>query len=282
MRATGSSAGREAALAMIAQVERQAGAITTRYAGGEGISDRFADFQTFIGQLGEFQLFIDMVENRLGAFEPEKQAAQAKNLAVIRWGMLQLEIEANSLFLDRMAASGRPWPMGSQRFLGRRLTRLDEISSFHVEHGAAYQLGAPNAATMQKIRDQVGAQMDSSLSLDDFRHAPTAFAPEPLVERRAAPRPKVVKPVAAPAPKRILSLQVKDADGYQYIVEDGLAVMTEACTVVGVSIDELAKGLELSRPGLVLILNGRDPVGKPLLKTLRRFIARAGGAAFDG
>uniref|UniRef100_UPI003137C8F6 hypothetical protein n=2 Tax=Ferrovibrio terrae TaxID=2594003 RepID=UPI003137C8F6 len=104
---TNKVSGRDAALAMIAQVERQAMGIAKRYAGGSGITDRYADFQTFIGQLGEFQLFIDMVENRLGAFEPEKQAAQAKNLAVIRWGMLQMEVEASSIFLDRMLASGK-------------------------------------------------------------------------------------------------------------------------------------------------------------------------------
>ena len=281
MRATGSSAGREAALAMIAQVERQAGAIATRYAGGQGITARFADFQTFIGQLGEFQLFIDMVENRLSAFEPDKQAAQAKNLAVIRWGMLQMEIEANSLFLDRMAASGRPWPMGSQRFLGRRLTRLDDIASFHAEHGAAYQLGAPNAATMQKIRDQVGAQMDSSLSLDDFTSAPPSM--EDFASASVSEKPKPVaraakKPVA-PEPKRVLRLTIREADGYKYIDGEGLAVISEACRVANTSIDELAKALELSRPGLVLILNGRDPVSTALLKTLRRLVIRTGGIA---
>ncbi|WP_341897226.1 hypothetical protein [Ferrovibrio terrae] len=280
MQATTSKvSGRDAALAMIAQVERQATGISKRYAGGTGITDRYADFQTFIGQLGEFQLFIDMVENRLGAFEPEKQVAQAKNLAVIRWGMLQMEVEASSIFLDRMIASGKPWPMGSQPFLRRRLSRLDDISSFHTDHVTQYQLTAPNAAMMQKIRDQIGQQIDSSLALNDFSiaSAPSAFTPAPLQAepvRRPAPKPKAPPP---PVAKRVMRLQVREADGYSYIAEDGLAVITEACKVANTSIDEFAKALELSRPGLVLILNGRDPCSTALLKTLRRLVVRAGG-----
>ena len=185
--------GRDAALAMIAQVERQAGGIARHYAGGTGISDRFTDFQSFIGQLGEFQLFIDLVESRLGAFEPEKQAAQTKNLTEIRWGMLQMEIEASSIFLDRMATSGKPWPMGSQPFLRRRLKRLDDIAAFHADHVAQYQLAAPNATMIQQIRDHIGAQIDSSLNLNDFSIAapPSAFAPAP---RSAEPGPASRRP----------------------------------------------------------------------------------------
>ena len=70
---------------------------------------------------------------------------------------------------------------------------------------------------------------------------------------------------------------VREADGYKYIDGEGLAVITEACKVANTSIDEFAKALELSRPGLVLILNGRDPVSTELLKTLRRFVTRTGG-----
>jgi hypothetical protein len=278
------TSGREAALAMIAQVERQAGGITRSYAGGNGISDRFSDFQAFIGQLGDFQLFIDLVESRLGAFEPEKQAAQAKNLAVIRWGMLQMEIEASSIFLDRMATSGKPWPMGSQPFLRRRLSRLDDIAAFHADHVAQYQLAPPSTTTMQKIREQIGQQIGSSLALNDFSipsAEPAAFVPAALKAeppmRKPAAKPAAKLPLAEP--KRVMQLQVREADGYHYIEPGGLAVISEACKVANTSLDEFAKALELSRPGLVLILNGRDPCSTELLKTLRRFVVRTGGIA---
>lgn len=448
---------REAALALIAQVERQAGVIARRYGGDDRIMDHFAAFRTFVDQLAEFHLFVDMVENRLGTFEPESRAAQVRKLSTIRWAALEMELEVSSRFLDRMATGGKPWPMGSQKFLRRRLTRLDDIAGFHAAHGAAYDMAPPSLGLMQNIRDRVAAQIDNSVPLADFgaaepppmpaaeavperapavgmpaeevprpptiaepvapavapRSSPLAppppvptrsepahipqpqpvvasaapplpevmipgmmsFTPPPVAKssasaapaaeaadtKAAMPRPQAVAPLppdllvpalpiseppgssapasevlasddaadwdfplpdppaqrpAAPvspepadfdaeyvsrkakavaklagkpagkeAPKpglarRDFRLKVRDdADGYHYIEGNGLAVITEACRVANTTIDELARNLELSRPGLVLILNGRDPASTELLKTLRRFVMRTGGLA---
>lgn len=414
---------RETALAMIAQVERQAGAISRRAAEDDNILDRFADFRGFIDQLAEFHLFIDMVENRLGAFDLEARAAQVRKLSVIRWGALEIEIEVSSRFLDRMVTGAKPWPMGSQKFLRRRLTRLDDIAAFHAAHGEAYELAPPNAGLMQNIRDRVAGQIDNSVPLADFGTAPApeAFevpdtpvaepppvaappppaedeptfeippAPKPAPEPAPAPRPAaspppaqpevmipgmmsftppapkpsaseassaespatkapvarpaavalppdLLAPLPSPAPtpaakaepppppladqlppvpaeygedyvspkakavaklaeksasakpaakpgaapvglaRRDFRLKVRDdADGYHYIEGNGLAVITESCRLANTTIDELARNLELSRPGLVLILNGRDPCSTELLKVLRRFVLRTGG-----
>lgn len=428
---------RDAALTMIAQVERQAGVIARRYTGNEVILDRFMDFRGFIDALSEFHLFIDMVENRLGAFAAGERVAQVRKLATIRAGVLKLELENTSEFLDRMVMHDRPWPMGSQKFLRRRLTRLDDIAAFHAAHGADYELTPPDAAQMQNIRERVAAQIDNSVPLADFgdvvaspppeepaMDAPVAEAPmpEPVVAPQPSPppvdAPKPVEPTpkalppapvqpdvmipgmmgfAAPPPsssppsssppsssppisstakppavapvlpdlmipgmimpappaaeppvseapltddwepppppsasatppaspsnaasvpkdfdadyvskkaqavaklaasagpkpeaktgtpglaRRDFRLKVREeSDGYKYIEGNGLAVITESCRVANTTIDELAKNLELSRPGLVLILNGRDPVSTELLKTLRRFVRRTGGLA---
>lgn len=420
----GKTPSRETALALLAQVERQAGVIARRYTGNEAILDRFTEFRTFIDALSEFQLFIDMVENRLGAFGPDERVAQERKLATIRANVLTMEVETTSLFLDRMVMHDRPWPMGSQKFLRRRLTRLDDIAAFHAAHGAEYELTPPDAAQMQNIRERVAAQIDNSVPLADFGDAvlppappdqepvveapmpepvtaPPAPAPQPVeTPRPAAPRPAAAAPPAPvqpdimipgmmgfapppppsrpeasaakppapvlpdlmipgmimpeppvpessvpepplsddwepppppsaspppPAPtasqsasvpqdfdadyvaqkakeiaqkaaaagpkpeaktgtpglaRRDFRLKVRDeADGYKYIEGNGLAVITESCRVANTTIDELAKNLELSRPGLVLILNGRDPVSTELLKTLRRFVRRTGGLA---
>jgi hypothetical protein len=420
----GKTPSRETALALLAQVERQAGVIARRYTGNEAILDRFTEFRTFIDALSEFQLFIDMVENRLGAFGPDERAAQTRKLATIRATVLTMEIETTSLFLDRMVMHDRPWPMGSQKFLRRRLTRLDDIAAFHAAHGADYELTPPDAAQMQNIRERVAAQIDNSVPLADFgdvvapppeepaMDTPVAEAPmpEPVVAPQPSPphveapkpvepTPKALPPVpvqpdvmipgmmgfAAPPPssspptssaakppavapvlpdlmipgmimpaplaaeppaseapltddwepppppsasappppsqaasvpkdfdadyvskkaqavaklaasagpkpeaktgtpglaRRDFRLKVREeADGYKYIDGNGVAVITESCRVANTTIDELAKNLELSRPGLVLILNGRDPVSTELLKTLRRFVRRTGGLA---
>lgn len=344
---------RDAALAMIAQVERQAGAIARRAARDETILDRFIDFRSFIDQLAEFHLFIDMVENRLGAFDPETREAQIRKLSLLRWSAMEAETEICSRFLDRMVTGQKPWPMGSQKFLRRRLSRLDEIAAFHAAHGAGYELVPPNAGLMQNIRARIETQIDSSMPLADFGTAPApdaapppvvaepppeepvvddppqAAAPGPglpplptpvspsapaepppladqlppvpegygedyvspkakavdkLVEKpgaRPGVKPAANKPAAPGMARRDFRLKVRDdADGYHYIEGNGLAVITEACRIANTTIDELARNLELSRPGLVLILNGRDPVGTDLLKTLRRFVLRTGGLVY--
>ncbi len=436
----GRTPSREAALAMIAQVERQAGAIARRYAADDNILDRFSEFRGFIDQLAELHLFIDMVENRLGGFGPEAQATQVRKLATVRWSALEIEIEVTSRFLDRMVTSGKPWPMGSQKFLRRRLTRLDDIAAFHLAHGAAYDLTLPNPGLLENIRKHVDSQIDNSVPLADFGGAPppapsdiappettppdepvaaipipetpppppvapvpdspkapdpkpaaqsqpaapapqspapsppvsaapevmipgmmmfaspaskpatpegssaespaakasvarpaavalppdllvppSAAAPPPaapaapkaaepppladqlppvpaeygedyvspkakavakLAEKSAAAKP-AAKPGAAGTPglaRRDFRLKVRDdPDGYHYIEGNGLAVITESCRLANTTIDELARNLELSRPGLVLILNGRDPCSTELLKVLRRFVLRTGG-----
>lgn len=416
----GKTPSRETALALLAQVERQAGVIARRYTGNDAILDRFTEFRTFIDALSEFQLFIDMIENRLGAFGPDERAAQARKLVAFRADVLKMEIETTSEFLDRMVTHDRPWPMGSQKFLRRRLTRLDDIAAFHATYGAEYELTPPDAAQMQNIRERVAAQIDNSVPLADFGDAVPPPPPEeqiveapvaeaPMPEPVTAPPPPALQPVEAPRPaaprpatappapvqpdvmipgmmgfappppprsdasaaktpapvlpdlmipgmimpeppasepplsddwepppppsaspppptaaqaasvpkdfdtdyvsqkakavaqlaeksaaqpaagakkkpapqgmaRRDFRLQVRnEADGYKYIEGNGLAVMTEVCRIANITIDDLAKTLELSRPGLVLILNGRDPVSTELLKTLRRLVLRTGG-----
>src|SRR3546814_12567203 len=77
--------------------------------------------------------------------EPEKRDLQARNLADIRWRILLLEIVAVRVFLERVAASGKPWPLGSHSFLARRQDRLGEITAFHTQYGTQYGLTAPDA-----------------------------------------------------------------------------------------------------------------------------------------
>jgi hypothetical protein len=276
-------------LTLVGQVEREGQGIAARFAGGAGVSGQFRDFQVFIEQLDHHQLFINMVETRLQGCAPDMQQQQGQHLTEMRWSIMQIEIEATNKFLARMAAGNMPWPMGSQPFLRRRLKRMDEIADFHAELGEACKLAAPDVQAMRKVRDQVGEQIGKSVLLVDFSIPDPTWDPAPLEAKpssaeaqRPAAKQKAKAPAkaaakAAPAPKRVMRLQTREADGYYYIIEDGFGVVSDACRINDVSLDDLSKGLDISRPGLVLVLNGRDPVDPGLLKSLRRFVARAGG-----
>lgn len=280
---------RAAALALVAQVERQAQEIAKAFASA-GMSDRFGDFRNLLEKLDQFQVFIDLVESRLGDFEPEKQEAQAKNLAQVRWGVLQLEMEATRAFLARMAESAKPWPLGSKPVLARRLARLDEIREFHADNAARFELAPLDPARLQDLSAALKEQVGHSLGLDDFAR-PTGLA---LDDFSAAmpPQPKVAveRPAARPAPVRHAaghvapslpkgSLHVREEDGNFYLDNNGLSVVSEACKTAQITIDDLAGRLEISRPALVLMLNGRDPIAAPALHRLRSFVSRHGGGA---
>lgn len=288
---------RAAALALVAQVERQAQEIAKAFAGA-GMSDRFGDFRNLLEKLDQFQVFIDLVESRLGDFEPEKQEAQAKNLAQVRWGVLQLEMEATRAFLGRMADSGKPWPLGSKPVLARRLQRLDEIREFHAENATRFELAPLDPARLQALSAALKEQVGHSLGLDDFAR-PAGLAlddfsaampvPPQMAIQRPASRPAPVR-AASPAPTKHAaghvapsqpkgSLHVREEDGNFYLDNNGLSVVNDACKTAHISIDDLAGRLEISRPALVLMLNGRDPIAAPALHRLRSFVSRHGGGA---
>lgn len=282
---------RAAALALVAQVERQAQEIAKAFSSA-GMSDRFGDFRNLLEKLDQFQVFIDLVESRLGDFEPEKQEAQAKNLAQVRWGVLQLEMEATRAFLARMVESAKPWPLGSKPVLARRLQRLDEIRDFHAENAARFELAPLDPTRLQALSDALKEQVGHSLGLDDFAK-PAGLALDdfsaamPTQPQVTPPRPAAVRP-ASPASTRHAaghvaplqpkgSLHVREEDGNFYLDNNGLGVVSDACKTAHITIDDLAGRLEISRPALVLMLNGRDPIAAPALHRLRSFVSRHGG-----
>ncbi|MFN4310029.1 MAG: hypothetical protein ACK4FK_05490 [Ferrovibrio sp.] len=277
---------RAAALALVAQVERQAQEIAKAFAGA-GMSDRFSDFRALLEKLDQFQVFIDLVESRLGDFEPEKQEAQAQNLAQVRWGILQLEIEATRMFLARMAESGKPWPLGSKPVLARRLQRLDEIRAFHAANVERFGLSALDATKLQALADALKEQAGHSLGLDDFASSGTLalhdFSAATPAQPKVALQRTPSRPTARHAPGHVApslpkgSLHVREEDGNFYLDNNGLSVVSDACKIAHITIDDLAGKLSISRPALVLMLNGRDPISPPALHQLRGFVARHGG-----
>lgn len=276
------AAARDAALAMVTQVEHQALDIAGDYRDGAGIGDRFSDFQAFIGKIGQFQVFVDLVEDHLSDLEPEKRERQAQNLTEIRWRILLLEIVAVQTFLDRMAASGKPWPLGSHGFLERRLKRLDEIVAFHQSCASRYGLVPPDASLLQAVREALRQQLGRSLALQDFTAPgaqPAGFMPAafdaPL--RRPAPKPEE-KPASKPETPAIsaaaLTLPVQTGQGGEnyYLQDSANSVVSEACRAARISLDELATRLNISRSGLVLMLTGSDQITRASLNHLRAFV----------
>jgi len=297
--------GGAAAMALIAQVERQSAMIVRSYDGGNGVADSYAAFRDFTERLDQFHVFVALVEGKLGDIVASRRDAQAQALMDIRWRMMLLEIEAMQGFMTRFLASGKPWPLGSQKFLDRREARLDEIIAFQQEGAAQYGLAAPDDGQIASVRQQFTGQSGLSLPLDDFSQPDFADGlasfdqpdPEPVVERpakpepewpapelpapRAMPRAKAAAPDPAGAsggrlkPKRRVNFRVEGDN--MYLDAEASSVVNDACKQAQISLDELAKQMGLSRSTLVLMLNGSDAIEKKPLNQLRVFVSRNGG-----
>jgi hypothetical protein len=275
---------RREALKLLAQVERQGLDIARAYQDGSDISGRFADFRRFVEKVEHFYVFIDLVEERLPRFEDRRRDALKRHLADIRWRIVIVEVDTTQIYLVRIGETSQPWPLGSRQFLQRRLDRLGEIDAWYDSFGEAYQLTPLSEAMVRAVRDLLTASIEKAPGLDDF----TADAAAALdlvradqirvrIDRgssrhasaAARPLPK------APAPP----FRVREVDGRFYAERDGIVAVSEACRVAQMSLDDLARRMGTSRPTLVLLLNGSDPLQRATVDELRKFVSQHGGTS---
>jgi len=304
-------------MALIVQVERQAGDITRVYDDGNGLGDSYAAFRDFTERLDQFHVFVALVEGKLGDIAADKRDAQEQSLAATRWRLMELEIAAMQSFMTRFLASGKPWPLGSQAFLNRREARLDEIIAFQRESPEPYHFNAPDDAQVASLRGQFNGQSGLSLPLDDFgapefsQSLPSFDEPEaevvsapPEIETPAAPaqefpvppaiakpeggvKPEAVRPAAparAPAGggrsgllKKKKRLAIRVEGENVYLDGESAGAVEDACKQAGLSLDELAKKMGLGRATLVLMLKGADAIERKPLNQLRVFVSQNGG-----
>ena len=86
------------------------------------------------------------------------------------------------------------------------------------------------------------------------------------------------KAYRAPAPalptKPRAVFRIKEMAGRYYADRDAIVAVADACRVAQVSMDQLAVKLGISRPALVLILNGTDPISNTMVEQLRGFVTQ--------
>lgn len=276
---------RREATRLLSQLEQQGLAIVARYQDGGALTGRYQAFRRFIEKIDHFHVFVDLVEERLPQFEDIKREALAKHLAEIRWRIIIVEVDTTQIFLVRIVESNQPWPLGSRQFLERRLGRLGEIAEFYDRFGERYHLTPLKQAMVNAVTGLLQAQIKVAPALDDFTEAYEAFRPdafeghERIADRRPVPvlSQRAAKKQAAergPGPK----FRVRELAGRFYAERDSIVAVSEACRSAKMSMDQLAQKLGVSRPALVLMLNGNDPIQRNQMEELRAFIAAPGPA----
>lgn len=277
---------RRETLRLLAQVEKQGLDIAEAYRAGHEVSAQFTDFKRFIEKVDHFYVFVDLVEDRLPGFEDEKRSALTRHLADIRWRITIVEVDTTQIFLVRIGETHKPWPLGSREFLQRRLNRLDEIAAYYDRFGEEYQLTPLSDVMLRAVEDLLKAQIDRAPVLADFSGelgasymVPTGDLVRPedmalrldsgsrrrMVERRAPPR------------REPPQFRVREMEGRFYAERDGVVAVSEVCRSANVTLDQLAGRMGVSRPSLVLMLNGSDPMSRPMMEQLQSFLAQHRG-----
>jgi hypothetical protein len=277
---------RRETLRLLAQVEKQGLDIAEAYRSGEGVSAEAKDFRRFVEKVDHFNVFIDLVEERLPGFEEDKRAALTRHLVDIRWRIIIVEVDTTQIFLVRIGETHKPWPLGSREFLQRRRGRLGEISEYYDHFGEQYQLTPLSEVMLRAVEELLKQQIERAPALTDFSNLAASYAvphtgdlvkPEKMVlrldsgngRRTAERRPPLRR---EPPP----SFRIKEMDGRFYAERDGLVAVSEICRNASVTLDQLATRLGVSRPSLVLLLNGSDPMSRPFMEQLQSFLGKNG------
>lgn len=275
---------RQETLRLLAQVEKQGLDIAEAYRSGDGVSAEAKDFRRFIEKVDHFYVFIDLVEERLPGFDEDKRAALTRHLVDIRWRIVIVEVDTTQIFLVRIGETHKPWPLGSREFLQRRLGRLSEISDYYDRFGEQYQLTPLSEVMLRAVEELLKQQIERAPALTDFSNQSARYAvhtgdlvkPENMVlrldsgsGRRAAERRPL--PRRDPPPFRI-----KEMDGRFYAERDGVVAVSEICRNANVTLDQLAVRMGVSRPSLILMLNGNDPMSRPFMEQLQSFLDKNG------
>lgn len=276
---------RREALRLLAEVEKQGLDIAEAYRSGQDVSPQFADFKRFVEKIDHFYVFIDLVEERLPRFEEVKRRSLTRHLADIRWRITIVEVDTTQVFLVRIGQMHKPWPLGSRDFLQRRLNRLDEIAAYYDRFGEEYQLAPLSEVMLRAVEDLLKAQITRAPGLTDFADLGASYMvsrsdlvrPEGMTLRLDAGNGK--RRAAVPkAPPRgpVPPFRVREMEGRFFAERDGVVAVSEACRSANLSLDQLAGRMGVSRPALVLMLNGSDPMSRPLLERIQAFVEQYG------
>jgi hypothetical protein len=248
-------------------------AIIRKMAEPERFADSFDSFRTYVDEIDKFYVLVDLVEDQLPLFEPERQQKLTHNLVNLRWQVCIVEVNATRIFILQVGERGRSMPFGSREFLQRRRDRLSDIGAFYDRFGDRHGLPKLETELVDTVRRLLDNVIGKSSSLPDL----LAEAMEQSQEEAPLAQPRLRSPgeiSSGMAPKRrgTVDLKVKVVYGRYYADGMSLQAVAEACAESKMTMDQLAHQLGLNRTQLGLILNGADAMSKRIYEELRDFL----------
>lgn len=265
-------------LKLVGVVENQSRELLAFCQNQNNLSGHFADYKRFVEKIEHFYVFVDLVDGRIPEFDETKQQPLRKHLSKIRWKITILELDTTRIYLINISRSGRRLPLGAREFLMRRLDRLSEIAQYYDRFGEEYDLAPLNEELVEAVRKLLEQSIENAPKLDEFQPSPppprlsaTPAAPPPLVAPEAVSIPRILSTPSFPSiPVRI---NVKEQWGRFYVEKGSIVAVSQACKSAAISLDQLASRIGVSRVALTLMLSGQDPMPRPAVEKLQKFMA---------
>ncbi len=237
--------------------------------------DNVMGFRRFSAMIDDFHQSAEVAEGRLTLLKSDRRDELRRYVTQIRAKILKMEIDITQSYLEGLIEAQAPLPYGAREFFSARLRRLGELAQMLSDgpnaDGSADEL-------MQHMRAMLQMLLDRSPELEVFERDPNQ---RPLTRSRpptpttAKVRGGAVAPAAPPPPKQVplpavVKLEHRDEWGRLFLSKGSFDVVTQICRTKGLSLDNIASKMGVTRIALTLILNGQDPIPRNMLDVLHR------------
>lgn len=233
-----------------------------------------ASFRKFSGLVDDFHQAAELAEGRLSVLKTGRRDDLRRYVAQVRAKILKIEIDVKQTYLENLIEARAALPFGAREFFATRLKRIEELSGL-LRDAPGSDGGADDI--LGNMRKMLQHLMDQAPQLEVFERDPdwrpparTGSAPRPAAAAPAAPNRKLAAP--PPAEIKPIRLTGRDEWGRVFLDKGSFDNVNAACRARGITLDNVASKLGITRVALTLILNGQDPIQRNMLDVLHKII----------
>lgn len=220
------------------------------------------------------------MDNRLPQLKLDKKRELHKHVSQIRWKVMTLMVETSMIYLRNMHDSNRPMPMGAGEFLNSRLNRMQDIDEHFVKYGVEHQLKPLREGILEDSEAIIRELVARCMKLSVFERDPDpvhATGGTPLLSKTPEHHGSLDgRPLSAWAEalrdQEPLSLPMRSEWGRFFMTNDATEIVLAACRRKHISLEELARQLNVSRVSLGLMIRGADAMPREIAANLESFV----------
>lgn len=229
-----------------------------------------ASFRKFASLVDDFHQAAEMAEGRLSVLKTGRRDELRRYVAQIRAKILKMEIDIGQSYLENLIEARAALPFGAREFFATRIKRLEELGGLLVDGPEADGTAGGLLDHMRKMLEHLMAQAPQ---LEVFEREPERRPVQRISAPRIAAPSAPRRPASAPkAEIKPIRLTGKDNWGRVFLDKGSFDQVNYACRARGITLDQVAAKIGITRVALTLILNGQDPIQRNMLDVLHRVI----------